>query len=89
MVEIVCVNPSGDVVVKNTRCSTLPLSRFRPGNKSLEKPDHEGFHTRDELLIDAVGVLRQVKFDEDLAVMPVDAQESWKAVLGSQIRRHR
>ncbi|MCT2581749.1 hypothetical protein [Actinophytocola gossypii] len=89
MVEIVCVNPSGDVVARNSRCSPLALTRFRPGDKSLEKPDHEGFHAWDELLIDAVSVLRQVKFDEDLAPMPVDPQESWKAVLSSQIRRHR
>ncbi|MFL6143533.1 MAG: hypothetical protein ACJ72N_16915 [Labedaea sp.] len=44
--------------------------------------------TWQELLIDAVRVLGQVEFDEDLGAMPIDAQEPRKAMLGSEIRRH-
>jgi hypothetical protein len=87
MVEVIGVEPRQDVVTGNGNYSIL-FGRPCPVRQSLEEPDDQRFDAGNQLLVDSVPTLGQVKFNDDGRTSSPHPHRPRKSVFSSKILRH-
>ena len=87
VVEVIGVEPRHDMVIGNGNCSIL-FWRPCPVRQPLEEPDDQRFDAGDQLLVDSVRTLRQVKTNDDSRAMSPHPHRPRKSVFSSKFLRY-